>query len=241
MHDPMTVAHEIYLGPKKKKDGRYSSPIITIWHVDPEKDGTDDSCGWFIRSRHIDPAIIKKITSDFRFEFEQHTWFNEGGYPKFSTSGITLDMYSKAYWAMLVLRFPDNHNRRRKLHDRFMRKHLHNILHFAENGTDSLHSYINMKYGVEKEEERLKEFVSIISADVMRKIRPWWQHPKWHLHHWKIQFHPWQRLKRRYWDKCCKCGKRGFKGSACGDWDGTKIWHSECDTTLNNPPHPNKQ
>ena len=37
MHDPKTVAHEI------KLLGHY---FITIWHVDPETDGTDDSCGW---------------------------------------------------------------------------------------------------------------------------------------------------------------------------------------------------
>ncbi len=38
MHDPMTVAFDVRL------------PIVgllfTIWHVDPETDGTDDSCDW---------------------------------------------------------------------------------------------------------------------------------------------------------------------------------------------------
>ena len=37
MHSPKAVAHEI------KLFGHY---FITIWHVDPETDGTDDSCGW---------------------------------------------------------------------------------------------------------------------------------------------------------------------------------------------------
>lgn len=56
MHDPMTVAFEIrYPWKKHGKSGRndwernYSSPFITIWHVDPEKDGSDDSCRWFRR------------------------------------------------------------------------------------------------------------------------------------------------------------------------------------------------
>ena len=39
MHDPMTVAHEIYIGGKKDRKGRYRSPLLTIWHVDPEKFG----------------------------------------------------------------------------------------------------------------------------------------------------------------------------------------------------------
>lgn len=30
MHDPMTVAFDL--------------GVVTIWHVDPEKDGSDDSC-----------------------------------------------------------------------------------------------------------------------------------------------------------------------------------------------------
>lgn len=37
MHDPKSVAHEIEIF------GKY---FITIWHVDPETDGSDDSCGW---------------------------------------------------------------------------------------------------------------------------------------------------------------------------------------------------
>lgn len=55
MHDPMTVAFDIRspFGKKnelmKDKSYRYHAPIITIWHVDPESDGTDDSCDWFGR------------------------------------------------------------------------------------------------------------------------------------------------------------------------------------------------
>lgn len=36
MHDPKTVAHEIRIK---------NWHLVTIWHVDPETDGTDDSCG----------------------------------------------------------------------------------------------------------------------------------------------------------------------------------------------------
>jgi hypothetical protein len=56
MHDPMTVAFEIcYPWKKYGKRGRnkfeqnYRAPFITIWHVDPEKDGSDDSCDWHHR------------------------------------------------------------------------------------------------------------------------------------------------------------------------------------------------
>jgi hypothetical protein len=52
MHDPMTVAFEIkWPFPAKKTWGngaiyRDYKTLVTIWHVDPESDGTDDSCGW---------------------------------------------------------------------------------------------------------------------------------------------------------------------------------------------------
>ncbi len=36
-------------------------------------------------------------------------------------------------------------------------------------------------------------------------------------------------LPTSYRDKCCVCGKRGFKNSAIGSWSGDQIWHSECD------------
>lgn len=219
----MTVAHEIRW-PWKNKHGHRDS-ILTIWHVDPEKDGTDDSCGWFKRARHGDKQILEQIRKDFAFEFQY--WFNEGGYPQFSVIAIALEMYGKALWVVFK-------GSRRKT-KRFMKKHLYEIIRFAENPTDSLHPSITSKYGIEKKEERVREFASIIYGDILRRLRPWYRHPRWHIHHWRIQFRPWQNLKRRYWDKCCICGKRGFKSAAFADWDGTKIWHQECDKSMAKP------
>lgn len=68
MHDPQTVAFEIkypWRGePSKFWPKGYRSSFITIWHVDPERDGTDDSCGWFIRGRHLsqpDKALAHRL------------------------------------------------------------------------------------------------------------------------------------------------------------------------------------
>ncbi len=48
MHDPMTVAFEI-LSPFREKPSvlfphGYRAAVVTIWHKDPERDGSDDSC-----------------------------------------------------------------------------------------------------------------------------------------------------------------------------------------------------
>ena len=68
MHDPMTVAFEIrYPWRKYGAKGEdaflrtYREPFITIWHVDPEKRGDDDSCDWFGRHRPVN-AREKAIT-----------------------------------------------------------------------------------------------------------------------------------------------------------------------------------
>lgn len=230
MHDPMTIAHEIYIGPKKKKNGNYRTPFITIWHCDPEKDGTDDSCGWFIRGRHINKDLYTKVKSDFEFEFKHNNWFNEAGYPQFSVMGVTLSMYTRAAWTYFIWKNGDSTGRKAwNEYKRFMRKYLYDFLSFAENPTDSLHSSVTMKYGVESKDERVKHFTNVVLADILRKDRPWWKHPKWHIKHWKIQFHPWKNFYRRYFMKCAICGKRGFKSSPMSDWDGVKKWHQHCD------------
>jgi hypothetical protein len=241
MHDPKTVAFDIYLGPKKKKNGQYRDSFITIWHKDPEKDGSDDSCGWFMRSRHGDPMVMKKIRDAIDFDFDRTftsddsgTTYYTGyfspstGMPNMSAHAITLDMFKKAAWVV----FEGN----RKRYSRWMKDNLFGILDFAENPVDSLGTNISGIFRIGtaskwKREEALNEYVSIIYGWILRSTRKWYQHPRWHIHHWSIQFRPWQRLKRRYWDKCYKCGKRGFKTSAYSDWNGTKLWHEGCDTT----------
>lgn len=223
MHDPMTVAHEIRW-PWKNKHGHRES-IITIWHVDPESDGSDDSCGWFKRARHGDPKVLEQIRKGFAFEFQY--WFNESGYPQFSVIALSIDMYTKALWVVF--------KRNRRKVNRFMQKYLYEIIRFAENPTDSLHPSITSKYGLGKKEDRVNDFASIIYGDILRKMTPWYKHPRWHIHHWRIQFRPWQNFKLRHWKKCCICGKRGFKSSPIGDWDGTRIWHQECDRSMTKP------
>ena len=240
MHDPQTVAFDIYLGRKQKKNGHYRTPLVTIWHVDPEKDGTDDSCGWFMRSRHGSPEMIKKIRSAIDFDFDRTFKSDSGstyyvgyftpdsGMPVMSVQGIVLNMFSVASWEFF------NHNRKKQ--KKWMQNNLFDILHFAENPIDSLNNDILGTFRIANGEkwnrdDALNGYVSAIYGWLLRSNRKWYHHPKWHIWHWKLQIHPIQQIKRRYWDKCSVCGKRGFKGSAIGDWGGKKIWHQECDTS----------
>ena len=245
MHSPEVVAHEIYLGRKQKKNGQYRNPFITIWHKDPETDGTDDSCGWFMRARHGDDKtraeIRKALDSNFDSTFVSDNavyitgYFSPDGTPNMSTSGITIQMFYRAAFVYF------KHDRKKT--KKWMQNNLFEIINFAENPVDSLYSEITGQFRIgcgEKwnREKALDHYVSVIYGWLLRETRPWYKHPRWHIHHWSIQIHPLRNLKRRYWDKCCKCGKRGFKGAAMGNWNGDKIWHEACDNSAKSTNNP---
>lgn len=260
MHDPQTVAFEIK-NPFVRPSGKFSyqPSIITIWHCDPESDGTDDSCGWFIRLRHADKEVFEKIVKEFEsewdrtFESEKHSyccgWFNPEGDNILSVQAIVFNMY---LYASKIVFNPEDKISPGKAWDKawkFMDKYRSQITYFAENNRDSMRDVIvrkfargtNTEYTPKARMDMIRDCADIIYTDILRKQRRWYQHPRWHIHHWKIQFHPWQNLKRRYWDKCCICGKRGFKGSAISDWGGTKIWHDHCDHKVNKPVPTDKE
>jgi hypothetical protein len=59
VHDPMTVAHEIKVPWRRHWPGSkdtYRPTLVTIWHVDPEKDGSDDSCDFSGTRRPLRPT-----------------------------------------------------------------------------------------------------------------------------------------------------------------------------------------
>ena len=235
MHSPETVAFEIKNPFVRKDKWGYRPSLITIWHNDPEKDGTDDSCGWFIRPRHADQKILEEIKNEFDFNFKHNYWFDKEGKQIFSTIGTLMLMYQTAAYK----HFKGD----RKKKDAFMRKHCASIINFAENPVDCGGDDITGKFYLSTNSnllspERFNGMAGMVYSDILRKERKWYHHPKWHIHHWSLQIHPIQRFKRRWWDKCCVCNKRGFKGSAMGDWDGTKLWHSECDRSIKQPSNP---
>lgn len=175
MHDPMTVAHDIrYPWPWSKSGSGYRENLLTIWHVDPECDGSDDSCGWFMRSRHCDQEKLKKIESQFTFEWTHgvpNGWFADNGEPNYSCQAITLGMFR------IAANIHFGHWSRRA--DRFLNRNLHNILHFAENNCDSLFTFIVQPYGRDNRETaevRAQAAASIVYSWLCRADRPWWKY-----------------------------------------------------------------
>lgn len=241
MHDPMTVAFEI---------GRFA----TIWHVDPETDGSDDSCGWFMRSRHGDKKTLDCIARRFEHDFDR-VFRSEGGTaylcglfapngePHFSVPGVALNLF---FMAACEHFSSDGHSNWKKAR-RWMQRNLFDILHFAENPTDSLYDSLTRKFEIgcgeaytpKSREDRIRQLASVIYGWILRADRPWYRHPRWHFWHWKVQIHPLLSLKRWLFSRCCKCGK-GFRWSesVCSNsWHGTgplwfrseaNVYHMDC-------------
>lgn len=248
MHDPHTLAFDIHLGKKKNKKGHYKDPFITIWHKDPEKDGTDDSCGWFMRERHFPKKVVDDIVKDFESEWDStHKgengfiyncgWFNPYGENVLSVQAIVLNMYLRA--AKIALN-PSGKTPPGKMWDKawkFINKNYAQIMYFAENNVDSLRDAVvrtfeigrQVEYTKKERDEKIRHFAGIVASDIMRRNRKWYQHPKWHIHHWRITFPIFRTIKRKYWDKCSVCGKRGFKSSPISDWSGKNKRHQHCD------------
>ena len=239
MHDPMTVAFDIK-SPFRKRPSKmwpngYRNTIATIWHVDPELDGTDDSCGWFKRARHGDQEVLAKIERAFTGEWDgEYTgWFAPNGMPVQSVQATTLSMFSRACF----IHFGDSWDRT----EAFMRRHLLDIITFAENRVDSLSDSLLQRYGRKDREDRIKQFAGIIYGCILRWEQPWYRHPRWHVWHWRIQVQAMQALKRWAFSRCASCG-RGFSWgySPCShSWSGTgprwfrgerDVYHHECST-----------
>lgn len=149
MYDPSTVAFTIrypWPWPRQKCLGERKAPrapLITVWHQDPERDGSDDSCDWSWRRLSADESRAA-----------HNLWDNE-------TDNLRV-----------YLRHLGNYDRSTLL---------------------------------ECQWQRARRFY---------RPRPWYRHPRWHLHHWRLQLHPLQHLKRWLWSRCARCGKRFSWGYA---------------------------
>ena len=198
MHDPMRISFEIKNPFSTKK---YPRSLITVWHKDLEKDGTDDSCGYFIRKRHLDQEKLSRIVRTI--EGEHQFWYRPDGIALFSPIATARMMYSYAAYEFF------DHNWVKV--DKFMVKHFHDIVAFSENPTDSIFDRLNIGHKTD-----MASLAEIIACDVARKIRPWYKHPRWHIHHWQIKFDFARNIYRNYFMKCHHCGKRGWKGGWMG-------------------------
>lgn len=198
MHDPMTVAFEIkwpipkteILPNGHKWKSRYT--LVTIWHVDPESDGTDSSCGYSIPNlTERDGKIIDEV-----IKWEESFPYYSSPYlpitqvdPKYDYSqqlaGDCLAHVAAAWQHIAWIR-----DRRRGLTiGEWWR-----VVSIATSPHDNLRAILSDKE--EDADDRVRRFFGCVMRQYLAHHRPWYKHPKWHIHHWWIQIHPLQDLKR---------------------------------------------
>lgn len=243
MHDPMTVAFEIKSPFKSaprsayKIHDEYRSTIIRIWHVDPERDGSDDSCGW----------SWVKLTESQRERLKSSAWF-EGRDPYFQcvrdkqwrgTRHEAEAMYrGLVIYVADVLRIDLTYDQAAK----FAARKIHHADCVDDAGVLCFLPGYHSNSAEDRRSDREERFTQTmmgIARELLTARRPWYRHPRWHFWHWKIQIIPVQDFKRWAFSRCERCHQRFDFGEApvASSWNRggprwfrgeTGLTHSRC-------------
>lgn len=254
MHDPMTVAFELRkpwrkYGSKGRNEFErdYRESWLTIWHVDPELHGSDDSCGWFTPpfSRETQEICKSLAHSEAR-----DPWFfrlvaksNEGPILCERLLFGAFVMVSRCLVNRGVIQRAVSVNQA----TRWAAEATHNGVDNFRNSLCFLSGYHSNSYhsdrlNTEEEdkfwrEEQAKSFFGAIAGWILRDRRWWFQKPRWHVWHWKLQIHCVQAFKRWMFSRCDKCGKGfAYGASVCGYWSSggprwfksERVYHADC-------------
>lgn len=237
MHDPQTLAFSF--PPYGGALYRLKSVIgFDIWHVDPERptegQRSDDSCGWFDRRprEYADAVVYVLAQKDVMHEIERSiataipvTGCYGHTYPRMplgETLAICLlvarELELRRWWNGQNGQQGACHSRWRKLLTR--KRRVDDLAcDLALTVYDNLSSI-----------ESAEGMVRLIAAALHRRFKPWWRHPRWHVHHWEVNIDL-VRNVRRMFQRCAGCGKR-FSFGYCPtsfSWDGNgPYFHGEC-------------
>lgn len=255
MHDPMTQAFVIpwrwkWNSFSNGKRWRYWVPLVTIWHNDPERRGSDDSCGWFTPPFTETQREIVKALSD---DEARDPWFQSLNAEKNHNPVECETLVRGAFF--LVSRCLENRCGARPISvddaTRWAAEFVHNSCDNMRNSLSFKSGYHSNWYrdGVPNsaEEDRwwrektAEGFFGAVMGKILRERRPWFRHPKYHFWHWKLQFHLAQSFKRWAFTRCDKCGGRFKWGQTgvSGNWYGTgprwfkseQLSHMNCSTS----------
>lgn len=253
MHDPMTVAFEIkYPWVKSRhtmKDGSelvYREAFITIWHVDPESDGSDDSCGWFApkltaRDREFVQELVREEARN-PYYFAQPVIHEERSYPAMDDSdrmdtfqcyrispgdcvALIASLYHTLRWRL------DPKRRKWGLNGKLMAAAMSLGTNEHDNMQSSFAFWEDEAVNPWRKQRKIEDTFANVIRNYRRLTRPWYRHPRWHIRHWQIQVHPWQKLRRWLFTRCSQCSKRfGWNESPIGySWSGPgPLVHERC-------------
>lgn len=149
--------------------------IIDLWHKDPESDGTDNSCGW------THPKLTDKELNNLKVLAKTERQVYKYAQPKWEPTPFNI-IYS-AYMLVLWQVF------RKKI----TAKDLVLIHNLVCDPWDNLCSYCDLD-----DDYSFNELIHLIARQIKRIQRPWYKHPRFHIHHWRITI---RKNELKYWIK----------------------------------------
>lgn len=216
MHDPWTVAFEIEypwhahkpwpknhikwesLTPAQQRNRSphwregYRESFLTIWHVDPETDGSDDSCGFSY------PKLTAKQRDKIKWlawAEAQEPWLQRAHCKKISDAVLAETLARAGVLATA-----------RALNvDVSLDEATRIAVRLVNHGTDNIRGSLCFMPGYHSNSQddnaHDREYCatglfSCFARQILSSRRRWYQYPRWHFWHWKFQVHPYQKFKR---------------------------------------------
>lgn len=207
---------------------------VHVWHIDPEKPGTgnrtDDSCGWFDRTpgEYADAVryVLKDTEAMHEIERALATRANVTGpyghtYPRMPLSE-TLAVCLLVSRYLELRRWWNGQDGNGGAHASGAARLFTHVRTVEDVAFDLALSPLDNLSSVDNPEG----MVRLIAAAMNRKFRPWWRHPRWHVHHWEVKFDI-VRNVRRMFERCATCRKLlGF--GCCPHDNGEGLHHGAC-------------
>ena len=177
MHDPETLAFSLYLG-------RFN--LLNVWHVDPCRGASDDSCGW----------TFPRLTTAQHQAMKDLGWWEgrERHYLRYPFKQYRAEVADREalYRAAILL----------------VAKALRVRMSFGDastmaaerfgvggcEGPDRLFCFLpgyHTNHADDRAEDRAdhwRQECTAIARLILLRHRRWWQHPRWHFWHWKLTF-----------------------------------------------------
>lgn len=221
----MTVAFELrypwlaHRNPQSDFEREYREPWLVVWHRDPCVRGDDGSCGWSTPRFTGDEKWVKALENDISF-------LRRDAPHALSSQRVREGWVA---WELLWLERAAFHHRGR--HGLTARQIASTLFGDSFPGDrDDAFPFWSLP---------ADEVARLFARRYLRLTRPWWRHPKWHVHHWRFQVPPWQTLRRWLFSRCQGCGKRFAWGYSplSTSWDPnppkafrseTHVFHFEC-------------
>lgn len=212
-----------------------------VWHIDPEKPGTgnrtDDSCGWFDRTPGDYADAVAYVLKDETFMHDVRLAiarrepmpypFYEGISERHMTgmrlpAGEALALVLMVASELELRRWWNGQRGKEGAASSWWRKTFTRKRVVSDEAVSlALHPLDNLS-----QVDTPESMVRLIAAALNRRFRPRWKHPRWHVHHWKINFDLTRNLRRMF-EPCATCRKPlGF--AYCPHVDHRGPHHSEC-------------